>query len=223
MEGRRKRRSRSLTATLRARYATSFLRHFPNDGFLGEEHEDHPGTSGYRWVIDPIDGTRSFVRGIPLWATLVGLEFHGDPHCWLLLRPGVLDIRIVPCGAKGRSATTNGFTFQTKRPCEFDVLLLRFAILSQGNASEAFQRLHDATDRQRGLGDFYGFVIVAQGSAEVMLDHGVHAWDVAALIPILEEAGGQLTNWKGERGIDAPDALASNGKLHAQALQLLHG
>ena len=80
-----------------------------------------------------------------------------------------------------------------------------------------------AVERQRGFGDFYGFVLVAQGSGELMIDHGVHAWDVAALIPIIEEAGGKCTDWDGGRDIHRPDVLASNGKLHAKGLAILNG
>lgn len=198
-------------------------RHFPNDGFLGEEHEDHPGSSGYRWVIDPIDGTRSFVRGIPLWATLVGLEHYGDAIAGFCYIP-VLGHTYRALRGEGAFCNDKQIHVSTETSLANSMFCYSGSqYFRKANASEAFHRLHDATDRQRGLGDFYGFMMVAQGSAELMLDHGVHAWDVAALIPILEEAGGQLTNWQGKRGIDAPDALASNGKLHAQALQLLHG
>ena len=79
------------------------------------------------------------------------------------------------------------------------------------------------TDRQRGFGDFYGFVLVAQGSGELMVEHGVHVWDVAAIQPIVEEAGGRFTDWDGNATIQRPDVLATNGKLHDDVLNLLRG
>jgi histidinol-phosphatase len=86
-----------------------------------------------------------------------------------------------------------------------------------------FLKLVEVTERQRGFGDFYGFVMVAQGSGEIMVEHGVHAWDIAALTPILEEAGGKLTAWDGKFDLFKPDVLASNGHLHEATLKILHG
>ncbi len=86
-----------------------------------------------------------------------------------------------------------------------------------------FLRLVRHTDRQRGFGDFYGFVLVAQGSGELMVEHGVHAWDVVALKPIIEEAGGRFSNWDGGGSVERPDVVVSNGKLHDAALAVLNG
>jgi histidinol-phosphatase len=86
---------------------------------------------------------------------------------------------------------------------------------------EAFLELVKRVQRQRGFGDFYGFLLVAQGSGELMMEHGVHVWDVAAIKPIVEEAGGQFTDWDGQPTIHRPDVLASNGLLHQQTLDIL--
>jgi histidinol-phosphatase len=86
-----------------------------------------------------------------------------------------------------------------------------------------FLNLVNLTERQRGFGDFYGFVMVAQGSGEIMVEHGVHAWDLGALVPIVEEAGGKLTAWDGKLDIEKPDVVASNGLLHEQALRIMNG
>ena len=85
----------------------------------------------------------------------------------------------------------------------------------------SFLELTGATQRQRGFGDFYGFMLIAQGSGELMVDHGVHAWDIAALKPIVEEAGGTFSNWSGGFDLHAPDVIASNGKLHAPAIEVM--
>ena len=91
----------------------------------------------------------------------------------------------------------------------------------EAGVEEAFHELRRRTEKQRGFGDFYGFVLVAQGSGELMLEHGVHAWDVAALVPIIEEAGGRFSTWTGDRNIDRPDVVVSNGKLHDEVLSIL--
>lgn len=197
------------------------LARFPQDGFLGEESGDTPGTSGYRWIIDPIDGTRSFVRGVPLWATLVGLEYKGE--C-------IAGIAHVPAlNQTYRALRGDGAYRDDKRIRVSDVTNLAQAHLYYSSINwfvragleKTFLNLAGQTERQRGFGDFYGFVLVAQGAGDIMLEHGVHAWDLAALVPILEEAGGKITTWKGQRDIFQPDVLATNGKLHDKIVAFL--
>jgi histidinol-phosphatase len=194
---------------------------FPQDGFLGEESGDTPGSSGFRWIIDPIDGTRSFVRGIPLWATLVGLEYKDEPIA------GVAD---VPALGHTYHAVRGGGAFRNERRIRVsDVADLSQAMVFYSSLSwfikagrrDAFLEMTARTERQRGFGDFYGHVLVAQGSGELMVEHGVHAWDVAAIQPIVEEAGGRFSDWGGRTTIHSPDVLVSNGKLHEDALAIL--
>jgi histidinol-phosphatase len=194
---------------------------FPRDGFLGEEFGDTPGASGFRWIIDPIDGTRSFVRGIPLWATLVGLECEGEV---------IAGVAEVPALGHTYHALKGGGAFRNERRIHVsDVGDLSGAMVFYSSLSwfikagrrDAFLELTARTDRQRGFGDFYGHVLVAQGSGELMVEHGVHAWDVAALEPIIEEAGGRFSDWEGRPSIHSPDVLISNGRLHDEALAIL--
>jgi histidinol-phosphatase len=194
---------------------------FPGDGFLGEEYGDTPGTTGYRWVIDPIDGTRSFVRGIPLWATLVGLEYRGEQIAGVAEAPAL--------GQTWRALRGDG-AHRSDRPIRVsDVADLSQALVFysglgwfiEAGVDGAFHELRRRTEKQRGFGDFYGFVLVAQGSGEMMLEHGVHAWDIAALVPIIEEAGGRFSTWTGDRSIDRPDVVVTNGKLHDEVLKIL--
>jgi histidinol-phosphatase len=202
---------------------TTLLAKFPTDGFLGEEFGDQPGTSGYRWIIDPIDGTRSFMRGIPLWATLVGLEYQGEVIAGIASAPAL--------GQTWRALRGDGAWRGDRRLRATDQANLRDAVMfsssviwfiEAGKQAE-YLNLVAQTQRQNSFGDFYGFVLVAQGSGEIMVDHGVHIWDVAALQPILEEAGGRLTDWANQRTIHSIDVVASNGKLHAETLRLLNG
>jgi histidinol-phosphatase len=196
---------------------------FSHDGFLGEEFGDSPGESGYRWILDPIDGTRSFVRGIPLWGVLVGLEYKGE------LIAGVC--RAAPLGdtyhaLRGEGAYRNDRRIRVSDENDLSKALVFYSGLQwfiRAGKENAFLELIRRTDRQRGFGDFYGFMLVAQGSGEMMVEHGVHIWDVAAIQPIIEEAGGRFTNWDGKVDLFRPDVLVSNGKLHDQTLQILGG
>ena len=201
---------------------TTLLGRFPQDGFLGEESGSTPGSSGYRWIIDPIDGTRSFVRGVPLWATLVGLEYKGEQ---------IAGVAALPALKQTYRALRGDGAFRDERPLRVShITNLKDAHLfyssltwfSRAGCEAQFLRLLKQTQRQRGYGDFYGFVLVAQGCGELMIEHGVHAWDVAALIPIVEEAGGKMTAWDGKIDIEKRDVLASNGLLHDEALRIMN-
>lgn len=195
--------------------------HFPNDGFLGEEFGDQPGSSGYRWVIDPIDGTKPFIRGVPLWGTLIGVEYRDECVAGAAFAPA---LGTMWHAVRGGGAFRDGKPIRVSPEGSLAKSLFCFSGVNWFRAAgkeAAFLDLCSATGQQRGWGDFYGFVLVAQGSAELMVDTGVHPWDVAALIPIVEEAGGTMTDWTGRTTIHRPDVLASNGKLHAEALRIL--
>src|SRR5262249_13071117 len=156
------------------------------------------GDSGYRWIIDPVDGTRSFVRNIPLWATLVALEYNGEPIAGVAYLPAL-------GGATYRALRGDGAYRDARRIRVSDVATLAESLLfyssitwfMKAGMQEQFLRLATQTQRQRGYGDFYGFVLVAQGSGDIMAEHGVHVWDVAGLQVLVEEAGGRFTNWRG--------------------------
>jgi histidinol-phosphatase len=200
---------------------TALLGKFPNDGFLGEESGTTPGTSGYRWIIDPIDGTRSFVRGVPLWATLVGLEHQGKPIAGVCYVPA---LNMTYRGLRGDGAFRDQRRLQVSTVSDLARAHLYYssvAWFSKAGCESEFLRLVKQTERQRGFGDYYGFVLVAQGAGELMIEHGVHAWDIAALVPIVEEAGGKMTNWDGKLDIERPDIIASNGLLHDAALRIM--
>jgi histidinol-phosphatase len=202
---------------------TTLLQHFPGDGFLGEESGDAPGSSGFRWVIDPVDGTRSFVRNIPIWATLIGLEYRGEP---------IAGVAEAPALGQTYRALRGGGAYRNDRPirvsdgADLGQAQLFYSSLSwfiKANCLDAFLSLVRRTERQRGFGDFYGFVLVAQGSGELMVEHGCHYWDLAATRAIVEEAGGRFTDWNGGTDLSRPDVVASNGRLHEAALGVLGG
>ncbi|MHB1424111.1 MAG: inositol monophosphatase family protein [Gemmataceae bacterium] len=216
----------SSPVTVADREAEQLLRHtllgaFPHDGFLGEESGHTPGTSGFRWIIDPIDGTRSFVRGIPLWATLVGLEYRDEQIA------GIADVPALGHtyrALRGDGAYRDDRRIQVSEVNDLSQAIVFYSSLSwfvNSGHQDTFLELVRRTERTRGFGDFYGFVLVAQGSGELMIEHGVHAWDVAAIKPIIEEAGGRFSDWSGGTSIHRPDVIVSNGKLHDEALAIL--
>ena len=194
-------------------------RAFPTHGILGEEDGETAGSAPYRWIIDPLDGTRSFVRGVPLFGTLVGLEVRGEPAVGVIHLPA-LDETIA--AAHGEGCTWNG------RPCRVsavdrlaDALLVVTDERSARARSGAYDRLVGATQLQRTWADCYGYALVATGRAEVALDPVMNVWDCAALLPVVEEAGGRFTDWRGRRTIHGGEAVATNGTMHADVLTLL--
>ncbi|NBO93667.1 MAG: histidinol phosphate phosphatase [Planctomycetia bacterium] len=214
--------------TIADRATEQFLREhlaraFPGDGFLGEEFGDTPSSTGYRWIMDPIDGTRSFVRGIPLWGTMVGLEYKGE------LVAGVIDCACQGStwhAVRGGGAYRDDQKISVSKVTELSKANLFYSGLNwfvKAGREKQFLELVRRTERQRGYGDWYGFMLAAQGAGEAMIEYGVHSWDVAAVVPIVVEAGGLFSCWDGSMSIDRPDVIVSNGILHDQLLGILNG
>ncbi|MBO0698664.1 MAG: histidinol phosphate phosphatase [Zavarzinella sp.] len=194
---------------------------FPNDGFLGEEFGTSPGSTGYRWIIDPIDGTRSFVRNIPHWATLVGLEYRGEMIAGVSYAPA--DGQLYRA-LRGEGAYKNDRRVRVSDVVTLDKALAAYSgvqFFQKAGKERQFLNIVHGVDRARGFGDYYGFVLVAQGSCDLMVDYGVHIWDIAGLKVIVEEAGGRFSDWDGAADLERPDCVATNGKLHNAALELL--
>jgi histidinol-phosphatase len=208
---------RNAEASLRAAIANAF----PGDGFLGEEFGNTPGTTGYRWIVDPIDGTRCFIRGIPHWATLVGLEYRGEMIAGVAYEPAV--------GNLYRAMKSDG-AFKNDRPIRVSqTSTLNEALgcysgykyFAEAGKLSQFHAMQEHVARTRGYGDYYGFVLVAQGSVDLMVDYGVHIWDVAGLAILVEEAGGRFSDWSGGQDLERPDCIATNGLLHDATLAFL--
>lgn len=194
-------------------------RAFPSHGILGEEETEKQGRAPFRWIVDPLDGTRTFVRGVPLYGTLVGVEAHGEPVVGAVFLPA-LDEMVA--AARGEGCTRNGRPCAVSREDQLDRALVvvtdeREARLRSG----AYAQLAAHTGLQRTWADCYGYVLVATGRAEVALDPVMNVWDCAALLPVVEEAGGRFTDWRGRRTIESGEAVATNGALHERVLELL--
>jgi len=204
---------------------------FPADAFLGEETGTTAGTSGYEWVVDPIDGTKSFIRGVPLYATLVGCRHAGRGVLGVIAIPA-LDETVYAARGGGAWHVRGGspsVAARVSRRSELSAALLcssdftSFDRWSGGAAAgnAARSRLESACGVVRTWGDGYGYLLVATGRADVMVDPLMNAWDAAAVETVVTEAGGRFTDWSGRDRIDAGDGIATNGLLHAAALALL--
>lgn len=192
----------------------------PGYGFLGEESGARPPRER-RWIVDPIDGTRNFVRGIPLWATLIALEEDGEVTVGVIHNPVSGDLYTA---LRGQGARLNGTPLRVSAVANLAEALLVHAglsLLRQAGYWEGFVRLVDATERQRGFGDYYGYGLVAEGKAEIYAEVDLKPWDLAPCKLLVEEAGGRFTDFEGRPTIYGGTALATNGHLHEAALRLL--
>ncbi len=195
---------------------------FPADGILGEEFGETSGTSGRRWIIDPIDGTQSFIRGVPLWGVLIGLEARGECVLGVVALPALAETL---WAVRGGGAFVNGTPARVSAPALADATVLTSDASPRhfGDKHAGFERLLARTARHRGWGDCYGYALVATGRAEVMLDPLMNAWDAAAVKPIIEEAGGTFCAWDGTPTIYGGSALAMPAALRDPVLAALRG
>ena len=195
-------------------------RHFPDDAILGEElgPEGDPGQR--RWLIDPIDGTRTFVRGVPLWGSLAAVEHGGSVVAGAINCPATGDLLVA---ALGEGCWHNGVRTSVSKTgalSKATILATDQRFVSHPSRATRWAALAGQVAVARSWGDCYGYVLVATGRAELMVDNRMRPWDVAALIPVIEEAGGKLTDWRGRRGIGS-DAVATNAALAAEFRTLL--
>lgn len=198
---------------------------FPGDAILGEEFGEQAGDSGYRWILDPIDGTKSFISGVPLYGTLVGVEHEGRSVI------GVIDIPAL--GECAYAATGHGAWYikadaepcparvSTRKPLA-DGLFLTSQVdsFAERGALEAYHELERTAYITRTWGDAYGYLLVATGRAEVMVDPIVNAWDTAAIGPVVEEAGGAFVNWQGRPTTHSGEAIGCNRHVLDEVLAI---
>ncbi len=193
----------------------------PDLGVFGEEQGEQIGRSSARLIIDPIDATANFVRGIPVFATLLAIEIEAEVVAGLVSAPEL--------GTRWHASRGHG-AFQGERRLQVSaVRQLEHAQLFHGSLGgyeggrtpPGLHQLAKATHRQRGFGDFWQHCLVAAGSGEIAVDPIVQPWDIAALQVLVEEAGGRATTQNGERSIYGGSLVTTNGLLHAEALALL--
>jgi histidinol-phosphatase len=205
---------------------------FPTDGILGEEHGDKPGTSGRRWILDPIDGTRTFIHGAPLFGVMVALVDRETPVLGAIYFPALEEMVYAASGQgawwlpAGHKPTDEPRRARVSTIDRLDRSLFCYTgvgVFDQTNRGGAFDKLRKVVELDRSWGDCYGHMLVATGRAEVMIDPIANLWDCAALQPIVLEAGGSFTNWKGETTIYGGEAISANGKVTAAVLETIKG
>jgi histidinol-phosphatase len=197
-------------------------RAFPDWGFLGEEFGAR-GATDIRWIIDPIDGTKNFVRHIPVWATLLALEAHGEIVAGVIHNPVSGELY---AARRGGGARLNGRRVTVSDVGDLWTATLLHAglrLYRKAGVWDGLVRLVDATERQRGFGDYLGYTLVAEGKAEIYVEVDLKPWDLAPCKIVVEEAGGRFTDLSGAPTIYSGHALATNGRLHEAALALLAG
>ncbi len=210
---------------------TMVAKAFPSDAILGEEFGSVAGQSEFEWIIDPIDGTKSFISGVPLYSTLVGMSVAGQPKIGVIAIPalGELIIAAAGLGSWYGQSFTNQSSVPLTRACVSKKSRLEDGLMvtsqvdnfSRRKAESAYRELEAEAYVSRTWGDGYGYLLVATGRAEVMVDPIVNPWDVAAVAPVIEEAGGRFSSWAGDFDIRAGHCVGSNGLVHEQVLSRL--
>jgi histidinol phosphatase-like enzyme (inositol monophosphatase family) len=214
--------------TIADREAERFIRaqieeRFPQDAIFGEEEAARAGDSGRQWIVDPIDGTYAFVHGVPLYGVLIGLEINGDVSLGVVNLPALGEIVYAARGMGCFWNDARARVSQTERLEDALLLSTDFGMCERYGFGAAADSLQRRAGARRTWGDCYGHVLVATGRAEVMLDPVMNDWDCAPLLPILEEAGGAFTDWKGQRTIRGGNAISTNGVLFEEVMKTVIG
>ncbi|MGH9941717.1 MAG: inositol monophosphatase family protein [Pyrinomonadaceae bacterium] len=220
------RKSDGSFVTVADREAERFLRSeieqlFPDDAILGEEEGERAGTSGRRWLLDPIDGTYSFVHGVPLYGVLIGVEIDEEAAVGVVNLPALGEL---VQAARGLGCYWNGEPARVSQTAALEESLLLatdFGTCQRYGFGAAAEALPQRFGARRTWGDCYGHVLVATGRAECMLDPVMNVWDCAPLLPILEEAGGTFTDWRGQRTIRGGHAVSTNGAVFKQVFEII--
>ncbi|GIW98447.1 MAG: histidinol-phosphatase [Pirellulaceae bacterium] len=198
---------------------------FPDDAILGEEFGSQGGESEYQWIIDPIDGTKSFICGVPLYSTLIAVVRGRQAVAGVIYLPALDEIVVAATGCGAWHATAKA-AWHPARVSDRDLEVGLFTTSQvdsfwQRGAEAAYRELERRASITRTWGDGYGYLLVATGRAELMVDPVANPWDLAPVEVVVREAGGRFTDWSGEPTAFGGDGVASNGIVHDQALALL--
>lgn len=216
---------RAIEGLLRSR----IIDRYPKHGIVGEEFGSAASGGSTRWYLDPIDGTHNFMRGIPLFGTLIAIERDGEIQAGLISAPA-LGQRW--WASRGGGAWTDGGASGARRRLrvsaraglpETQILYRAVTDMRASRVAVGFEALLSTVWRERGFGDFWGYTLIADGAAEAMMEQDLSPWDLAAPWILVEEAGGRITDFDGERSFARGEALATNGLVHDTVLDLLWG
>jgi histidinol-phosphatase len=216
----------SIERLIRERIAAAF----PDHGLVGEEYGTEAAEARVRWYIDPIDGTHNFIRGVPLFGTLLALEVDGEIQLGVMSAPALRERWYArrgggawAVGAAGNEGPRSIHVSRVDALANGQVLYGSGHEIETSGLAPGFNELLGAVWRERGFGDFWGYALLAEGAAEAMVEVDLSSWDMAAPLVIVEEAGGLVTDFEGRREIDSGTVLASNGVLHEEVLAALRG
>lgn len=195
---------------------TSLLDAFPNDGFLGEENGEVVGTTEYRWIVDPIDGTASFTRGVPLFGTLIGLEYQGEPIAGIAALPAIKEtISAVICEG---AVHQNGHTASVSSVGSLDDAMLcttSFDYYKQTDSETLYKKILDCGCSIRGWSDCFAYLLLCTGRIDAVVEPLLNPWDIIPWLPIIQEAGGRYSPI-------SKGGIASNHNLHDSLYHALH-
>ena len=199
---------------------------YPQDGILGEELGEKKTQNGFRWILDPVDGTKPFVHGVPLFGTLIGLEYETEVVLGVARFPALNEVVYAARGTGtwwqvGEKDPRQTFATSVDKLSDALFCFTDVESFLQIDRFDTIERLSRATRISRGWGDCYGHILVATGRAEVMVDPLLNEWDAAALLPIVEEAGGHFVDWSGKASIYSGNGISVNAALKDAVLDLL--
>lgn len=201
---------------------------FPQDAIIGEEFGEGQGTSGYRWILDPIDGTKSFICGVPLYGTMVGVEYQSDCVIGAVYCPGIDEgIYALSGGGAWHQRGDDQLVAAKVSGCTdlSEAVMVTSEVLTfeEINRGDLYRKLESSVYVARTWGDCYGYLLVATGQVELMIDPILNIWDAAAVKPIVEEAGGRFVDWQGEPRIDSGNSLGCCPGIYDQVMKLITG
>lgn len=197
------------------------MKNFPEHGIIGEEFDDHTGSSPYKWVLDPIDGTKGFICGTVNFGTLIALLKNDKPLLGVFNQPILNEFLI----GDNKSALLNGKKVSVRncaRISEAVLLTTDFLNIKKYQNLKKFENLMNKVKFIRGWGDCYGYYLVATGFADIMVDPIMSFWDIAALVPIIRGAGGIITDYQGNDAMKGSSAIAASPKIHEQVIRELN-
>lgn len=205
---------------------------YPDDAILGEELGESPGTSAFRWILDPIDGTFSFIHGVPLFGTLIAIEHENRPVAGVIVLPALDEILWggPAFGAFHELGTFSGFKAPTSTPArtsttssiaQATVATTSLNYFTKAGIPQTYAAVEHACHATRGWSDCYALVLAATGRIDAVVEPLVKPWDVAAIVPIIEAAGGKCTDFNGERSTHTGNCVVSNGSIHDELLRVI--
>lgn len=200
------------------------LDNFPAHGFIGEEAPSYQEFAEYCWIVDPVDGTRAYISGLPSWGTLIGLVHNGKPIAGIMHQPYIGE-RFVAAGHQAylcRGQERQNLSTSSVTSLDHATLLTTSPFQFDAGKIDRYRAVESRCKLARYGFDCYGYAMVAAGHADLVIESGLKSFDVAALIPLVEQAGGVMTNWENGPAIDGGDVIAAaNPDLHARALEFL--